>query len=418
MSGDVNRNQYMPPCENQMPLTGDASQPVSDATQNSANALLFRDDDLMGGITALDQNNLSSATHLHDVEFTGLEEEETMSFAPDSSHSVAEETELTSHTDEADGADAPAAQPAVTPQRIAEIITNLDSPAFRTRDRAQADIEAAGPAALPQLLQAIANPPSLEVQRRAEMAVRRINDRMSTQDLLALRDPAQRNQAIRNGFAAPLNEADTARLSTALESMARSQMESRIGAPGWLNAMDYGWKKGELPRIPTEETVRQFDRMATPEGRRQATDRLAELTTIISSPHVTEAERETISNQISAIGRALSPETIANGRIGSRMALAEHLQSIGGDANRIQQLAIEAHNLNQTMAPGGQQGRGGGGVLKTILGLGLDQNPAFMQNLARQPGGAAAVQTLQQYREQIRQNEQNQNNWPAKQPQP
>jgi hypothetical protein len=397
MSGELDRTPDLTPVEHQAPVPADKTQHPSDAITTGNDALLFSDNDLMGGIKFLNQNLQVTGVDLPGIDFTDSnadddDAEHLISFAPDG-----------------DAGQPLPERPPVTPQQISAMITNLDSPAFRTRDQAQRDVEAAGAAALPQLFEAITNAPSLEVQRRAESAVRRITDNMSTDQLLALRDPAQRQRAITAGVTAPLNAEQTQRVDAAMEGAARSGIEGRLTNPTWLNDLEIAWKGklGIFNRPPTEASVTQFDRMATPEGRQQVTQRLNELTRIMASENITSAERETIARQIAEIARVSSPEHIANGRLAARTSLAQHLSENGGNPDRINTLMLEAHRLSDRPAqPQNQQGFGRiqhdprEGVRHQIVQLGLDQNPAFMQRFGTQ-AGQAEVQAIQDIRTQV-----------------
>jgi hypothetical protein len=73
---------------------------------------------------------------------------------------------------------------AVTPERIQELIGQLASGKFSDRERATAELDALGPTALPQLRQALKSADK-EVARRAELLVRKLEDRQLTADLLA-----------------------------------------------------------------------------------------------------------------------------------------------------------------------------------------------------------------------------------------
>lgn len=388
------------PAESHTHVPTDSTHNSSDDTTHEQYALILRDDDLMGGINSFQQSMNSESVALPGLELTDSDagdSEQLISFVPTDdpgSRNGANEVSVPNR-----------AQP-VSPHRISEIITNLDSPDFRTRDRATAELEGAGAAALPQLLQAINEPPSLEVRRRAEMALNRISERMTIDQLLALRNPALRQQIITAGLTAELSPEQTQRLNSAIEGAARSGLESRLTAPTWLSNLELGWrgKQGIWTCTPSEATVSQFDRMATQEGRNQANRRLGELNQILASEHISDAERETVSRQIVEIGRVSSPATIAEGRLTSRQNLAEYLMSTGGDPNRVHLLMLEAHNLSGRMAPqGGQQGNQRDfqqEVQRRIVNLGLDQNPAFMQRLQTQ-AGRAGVEAIQGIRAQI-----------------
>lgn len=402
---DLNRQPTVAQVENQPAVHTDSTH-NNDATTTGSDALLFRDKDLMSGITSINQTMHKASVDLPSLELTDAEADDhgkhLISFEPP------QPTDQPAPAVRDGGQTLPERQ-ALTTQQISQIITNLDSPSFHTRDRAQGDIIAAGPAALPQLLQAINNPPSLEVRRRAEMGVRDITGNMSTEQLIALRDPANRQRAIRDGVTAPLTAEQMRTIDSALENTARSGMEARLTTPGWLNDLNLGYKgkSGNFSRIPTEASVQQFDRMATPEGRRQVTQRLGELTQMLSSEHISNAERETISRQIGEIARASSPENIADGRVNSRVNLADYLNQTGGNPDRISTLMLEAHRLSDRPAPaaGAQQGFGfqrdiRDQVRHDIIRMGLDQNPAFMQRFQTQAGQAEA-QAIRDIRTQI-----------------
>ncbi len=403
---DFNRQPTVAYGENQPTVNTDSTH-NNDATTTGSDALLFRDKDLMSGITSINQTMQKAPVDLPSLELTDAEEDD------HGEHLISFEPPQT--TDQPAPAGRDGGQPlperqALTSQQISQIITNLDSPSFHTRDRAQGDIIAAGPAALPQLLQAINNPPSLEVQRRAQMGVRDITANMSTEQLIALRDPANRQRAIRDGVNAPLTAEQMRTIDSAMEDTARSSMESRLTPPAWLNHLDLGFKGklGVFNRVPTEESIREFDRMDTPEGRRQVSRRISELNQMRDSEHITNAEREIISRQLSEIARASSPEFIADGRVNSRVNLADHLNQTGGNPDRISTLMLEAHRLSDRPepAPGAQQQLLGfhpnirEQVRQNMVRMGLDQNPGFMQRFQTQAGQAEA-QALRDIRTQM-----------------
>lgn len=404
---DLNRQPAVAPVETQPPVHTDSTHSTTDSTTTGTNALLFRDNDLMGGITSINQNMQKSPVDLPTLEFTDSETEQTISFEPPPQGT----DQNTPVRDGGPQQPLPERQQP-TNQQIAQMITNLNSDSFHVRDRATRDVIAAGPAALPQLLQALGSDTTpLEVRRRSEGAVRSITDRMSTEQLLSMRDPANRQQAIRDGVTAPLTADQTRAVDTALANAARAGLETRLSNPEWLNNLNIGYKGkfGDFSRTPTEASVREFDRMATPEGRRQATQRLGELTQILSSEHISNEERETISRQIGEIARVTSPQFIADGRVNARTNLADYLSQTGGNPDRISALMLEAHQLSDRPAPNpnAQQQPGfnfqrdiRAQVRQDIVRMGLDQNPAFMQRFGTQ-AGQAEVQAIQGIRAQV-----------------
>lgn len=400
MSAEQTQDYFVPVRDNSNTL---------DSTQQENDPLILRDGGLMGGITTLSDTN-SGETHLHDFEITGAEDGdqdgEPMSFDPSSpeqffnSHTDDDENETSEDGDDGlDGLEFISTDndQESTPDRVARLIGNLGNAQWRTREGAQQEIQRIGPAALPQLFQTINNPPDLETRRRAEHAAQRIVSRMSTEQLLDMRDPAQRQQLVRDGVPAPLNANDAQRLGRQLETAAAGEMESRLRTPSWVEAMDY--QQFEVKRLrfdqlnnPTEETIRQYDRMATQEGRNAVNERMRDLTQMLGSQHITEAERETIHQQISQLARVTAPSNVANQRVDARQALAQQIQANGGDQNRVNDLMLEADSIAR------ETGRGGVS-LKTILHMGLDGNAQFMQRFEQQAGNQAA-QELRVMREQ------------------
>jgi hypothetical protein len=76
----------------------------------------------------------------------------------------------------------------LTDANIAAMIKNLDSDEWTTREKASADLYKAGARALSALTRALANPPSLEVRRRIERLLNRLDPGdVPAEDLVAMR---------------------------------------------------------------------------------------------------------------------------------------------------------------------------------------------------------------------------------------
>jgi hypothetical protein len=412
MSGDnLNRNSNA--VDNQAPLFGDAAIRTSDSTTNTSNSLVSRDNELIAGIRFLNNSNATTSFPLNDITFTGLgaEGDEEMSFAPTAAQG-------------GDGqapADGPIQRADMTPEQIhqlratreiAQNVRDLDSPDFRVRNRAQDFFHSqADGAALPQLLNGLRNNqssenPSLEFRRRADAAILQVTSRMSTDDLIAMRDPEQRNRAIARSFETPLSEADARALSERLDTVAREEMTRRLTQPTWLRDLRYDSKDG-VERIPSQANVDANDRLATPEGRRQANQRLEELGRMDASPHITESERELINEQRAQISAALRPSAIADGRAGSRIALAEVISRENADAPddqtraqnvaRMENLLLDAYRISPTPNPDQEHGSRRQ-TMEAMVSLGLDRNPEFMRRFEAQ-SGQDAVRAVRRQRE-------------------
>jgi WD40 repeat protein len=75
-----------------------------------------------------------------------------------------------------------------SPGEIAHMVRNLDSDEWPVREKASADLEKAGACALPLLRKTLTSPPSLEVRRRIERLLRRLDPTdMPAEDLVAMR---------------------------------------------------------------------------------------------------------------------------------------------------------------------------------------------------------------------------------------
>jgi hypothetical protein len=78
---------------------------------------------------------------------------------------------------------------AVPAERIAALVADLDSERFQVREKAEADLEKLGDAAIPSLRKVLKNrPPSLELRRRLERVLARLAEWESTpQGIRAIR---------------------------------------------------------------------------------------------------------------------------------------------------------------------------------------------------------------------------------------
>ncbi len=269
----------------------------------------------------------------------------------------------------------------------------LGSESYRNREQAQRELTALGTAALPQLLLSFSNNIDLETTRRAERAVRDIFSNLSDMQLLDLRDANLRSRIVSGGLGRRPTDAENERLNSMLDERITNSVQNRLITPEWLRVQQiYPTNKFDIPPIPTEESVRQSDRMATPEGRRDVAQRLSQLTALFSSDRTTNAERELITRQLRELSQVMSPEQIANNRINSRLYRAEFLQSNDpvGSENTIHRHVLEAYRLNQAERRGS--------ILKSIYGMGLDTNENFMRQFSMQ-APAADVATMRQWRQ-------------------
>lgn len=66
--------------------------------------------------------------------------------------------------------------PPVDPQRLAQLVADLDDDRFTVREKATAQLKELGESAVPALRKAIADRPSLELRRRAESLVKRAEE--------------------------------------------------------------------------------------------------------------------------------------------------------------------------------------------------------------------------------------------------
>jgi WD40 repeat protein len=70
------------------------------------------------------------------------------------------------------------------PQRLRALLTDLDSAEFKVREKAQTELEVLGDLAAPALRQALADKPTLEVQRRVQSILKRLRGPVRRADIL------------------------------------------------------------------------------------------------------------------------------------------------------------------------------------------------------------------------------------------
>lgn len=228
-----------------------------------------------------------------------------------------------------------------------ETQTHLGSAQFTSRMRAQERLIEMGVNALPQLMLAEhQGSESLETRRRAREAINGIVRRLSDDDLVLLRDPQHRGRIVERSLGRTPTNAENQRIESAIDEAVTTSVENRLISPEWLSLANYhGYASRVEPRGPSEEAIAQIERLSTPQGRSQVEQRVNQLAQFLGSNHITESERETISNQLAQLSLVSSPAQIRELAVGARVALSNRLELLDANSSRAGELRAAAQQM-------------------------------------------------------------------------